>query len=126
MKIEDLISRSEYIHTIEHEASSFDGMGGDWEKFAEGMKYAIDLAIMAQGVEIAATKPAPKRTILTNGDYIRAMSDHELAEYLAHFFYRGDGETICYGSCGCGECKDEIDCIVAFTNWLKKQKKPAD
>jgi len=62
---------------------------------------------------------------LTNGEYIRQMSDEQLAQYL---FDRGNCQEYCYGICAYqDECdggwqEDEF-CIKQIITWLNTEMK---
>ena len=55
------------------------------------------------------------REVKTNADRIRAMSDEELAEFLA-------SDTTC-AYCLIGPCPEDADCSRCALNWIKQ---PAD
>lgn len=54
---------------------------------------------------------------MTYADRIRAMTDEELAEYLADISDRG------FGRCapGCYECTKHVDCKEPWLDWLKQE-----
>ena len=64
---------------------------------------------------------SPKKPI-TKADYIRAMTDEELAEYL---FERGNGQEYCYGICAyqdeCEEIHTQKFCIQKIIDWLQEE-----
>ena len=62
-----------------------------------------------------ATTPKPQ----TNADRIRAMSDEELARWIADKVDHG------YGCCapGCNDCRDNVDCVKPWLDWLQQEAK---